>query len=338
MLPSSNRVVALAASALALLAALATPPSPACAAAPQVRTQAPGFYRMMLGDFEVTALLDGTHPFPVDEVMTNAKPGQVAALLRQADVGAPVEGSINAFLVNTGSRLVLIDSGAGVLYGTCCGHLMENLRAAGYTPEQVDDVFLTHLHRDHVGGVDAHGRLAFPNAVVHVSKTDADYWLDRANQKTAPPWLGTMFDGAADSLAPVIAAGRLQTFDGPTALLPGLRAVPSPGHTPGHTWYVVESRGQTLVVWGDIVHVAPVQFPVPGIRLKYDSDQRSAEAQRRLVFAQAARDGSWIAAAHISFPGLGHVVANGTRFDWAPAPYTTWLGAPAPAAASAPAP
>ncbi len=308
---------------------------PALAAAPQVRQQAPGFYRMMLGQFEITALLDGTHPFPVDEVMTNARPGEVPALLSRADVQRPVEGSINAFLVNTGTKLILIDSGAGVLYGDCCGHLMANLRAAGYTPGQVDDVYLTHLHRDHVGGVNANGAMAFPNAIVHVSKVDAAYWTDRSNEKTAPAFLDTMFDGAIDSLKPYIAAGRLQTFEPNAALDLGLRSVPTAGHTPGHTGYIVESDGQKLLVWGDIVHVAPIQFPDAGVRLKYDSDQAAAEKSRRALFADAARNGYWIAAAHISFPGLGHVVPDQGRFAWEPAPYTTWLAPRSSPAASA---
>lgn len=167
--------------------ACAVLPEQARAAAPQQHTQAPGWYRMMLGDFEITALLDGTHPFPIDEVMTHATREQLSALLAQSDVVRPVEGSINAFLVNTGQRLVLVDTGAGALYGDCCGRLVMNLRAAGYQPEQVDDILLTHLHRDHVGGVAAGHAMAFPNATIHVSRVDLDYWTSRANQKAAPP-------------------------------------------------------------------------------------------------------------------------------------------------------
>ncbi len=320
--------------ACALLAVeLAVPP--ARAAAPQQRVQVAGWYRMMLGDFEVTALLDGTHPFPVDEVMTHATHEQLDQLLASADTPRPVEGPINAFLINTGSRLVLIDSGAGTLYGECCGHLIANLRAAGYQPEQVDDIFLTHLHRDHVGGINARGQMAFPNATLHISRTDADYWTSRDQQKLAPAFLGSMFDGAIESLQPYLAAHRVQTFVGGVDLLPGLRAMPSAGHTPGHTAYVVESRGQKLVVWGDVVHVAPIQFPAPGIRLKYDSDQDQAEQVRRQLFAEAAQQGQWVAAAHIAFPGIGHILARDGRYDWAPAAFTSWL--PAPAAASAPA-
>jgi Metallo-beta-lactamase superfamily len=148
---------------LIALSSMFTAAAPGSAAAPQVRTQVPGFYRMMLGDFAITALLDGTHPFPDAEVLTKAGPGvdsersrlfdnnpaEANALLAASDLKVPTEGSIDAFLVNTGKKLVWIDSGAGTLYGACCGHLIENLRAAGYLPEQIDEVFLTHLHADH---------------------------------------------------------------------------------------------------------------------------------------------------------------------------------------------
>jgi glyoxylase-like metal-dependent hydrolase (beta-lactamase superfamily II) len=170
-------------------AAIIAAASSAFSAAPQVRTQARGVHRMMLGDFEITALLDGTHPFPDAAVLMKAKPGASAerskllddnpqeanALLAAADLKAPTEGSINAFLINTGTKLILIDSGAGTLYGACCGHLIENLRAAGYRPEQVDEVFLTHLHADHVGGIAPGGQMVFPNAIIRASKLDAEY-------------------------------------------------------------------------------------------------------------------------------------------------------------------
>jgi glyoxylase-like metal-dependent hydrolase (beta-lactamase superfamily II) len=313
--------------------------APASAAAPQVQTQAPGFYRMMLGDFEITALLDGTHPFPDVAVLTKPAPGadvgqsklfdeyagEANALLAAADLKVPTEGSINAFLVNTGAELVLIDSGAGTLYGACCGHLIDNLRAAGYRPEQVDAVFLTHLHADHVGGIAPGGKMAFPNAVIRASKLDADYWLDDANERAAPAFLGSMFEGDKASLKPYIATGQFQPFDGAAELVPGIRAIPAPGHTPGHTFYMVESKGQRLLIWGDVVHVAAIQFPDPAVSVEYDTNPKQAEATRVAIFSEAARTGLSIAAAHISFPGLGHVGVRGNQFVWLPAEYTTQL-------------
>jgi glyoxylase-like metal-dependent hydrolase (beta-lactamase superfamily II) len=281
------------------LASTFTMAAPVSAAAPKVRTQAPGVYRMMLGDFEITALLDGTHPFPDVEVLTKAKPGVEAersklfvdhpgeanALLAASDLAVPTEGWINAFLVNTGTKIILVGSGAGTLYGACRGHLMNNLRAAGYQPEQADDVFLTHLHADYVGGISPDGKIAFPNAIIRASKLDADYWLDDANDKTAPAFLRPIFKGDKASLQPYIAAGRFLPFEGGLELVPGVRAIPTSGHMVGHTFYEVETKGQKLVVWGDVVHVAAIQFPDPAISVEYDADERPAEQTREAVIS-----------------------------------------------------
>jgi glyoxylase-like metal-dependent hydrolase (beta-lactamase superfamily II) len=317
---------------------------PALAAAPQVRTQGPGFYRIMLGEFEVTALLDGTHRFPAyqvlararpaapgangsQELLSSANPGQIEAALAAVDLRAPPEGSINAFLINTGTKLILIDTGAGALYGACCGRLLQNLHAAGYQPEQVDEVLLTHLHEDHVGGAIVDGKIAFPNAVIRVSKRDADYWVNDANEEAAPTFLVPMFEGAKRVLRPYIASGQFQPFEDGADLAPGIRAIATPGHSPGHSSYMVESRGQKLLVWGDIVHVAPIQFPDPGVTTTYDSDPGSAERQRDAMFADAAQEGYWVGAAHITFPGLGQVCIRDAHFIWIPSEYTTDPGA-----------
>jgi glyoxylase-like metal-dependent hydrolase (beta-lactamase superfamily II) len=293
------------------------------AAAPRSNIENPGFYRMTLGDFDVIALSDGSHPFPVDTVMIDTSKEKVARALADEDLGLPLQGSINAFLVNTGTKLILIDTGAGALYGDCCGRLLANLRAAGYQPEQVDEILLTHLHKDHVGGVLQGGKIAFPNAVLRVARTDADYWRDAASRAKAPEFLRSFFDSAAESLAPYAAAGRLRPFDGDAELAPGIHSVSEPGHTPGHTAYLVESRGQRLLVWGDIVHVAPVQLRDPQASLKYDTSDAGAQRARRSLFERAAQEHLWIGAAHIAFPGLGHVRRAGAGYRWVPANYET---------------
>jgi len=248
----------------------------ASAAAPQQGTQAAGVYRIRLGSFEITVLSDGTHPFPDAAILTKPIPGtatrallfrsdpnEADTLLKEADLTPPTEGSINAFLINTGHRLILIDSGAGTLYGSCCGHLLTNLKAAGYRPDQIDEIFLTHLHEDHVGGIAPKGRMAFPNAVVRASLADANYWLNARHERAAPAFLHAQFEGARISLRPYIQAGRFKTFSGATELYPGIRALPAPGHTPGHTFYEVTSNGKKLLIWCDVVHVAALQFPDP---------------------------------------------------------------------------
>lgn len=330
------------AGALIALTALSASPE-ARAAAPQVRTQAPGYYRMMLGSIEITALLDGTHTFPVLDVMTrnhagpggepkaaklrDDRPGEAEALLAASSLALPLEGSINAFLVNTGTRLVLIDSGAGSLYGECCGHLLQNLQASGYRPDQIDEIYLTHLHADHVGGIAPNGIPAFPKAIIRVNQKDIDYWLDAKTEAEAPKFLKPMFEGDRVSLKPYMEAGRLKPFTDGADLIPGIRAIPTQGHTVGHTSYEVSSEGQTMMIWGDLVHVAPIQFPDPAVTVTYDSNPISAESSRLAMFAQAAQKSFWIAAAHIAFPGIGHIRSVDGHFEWQPSSYTTILRA-----------
>ncbi|MDQ0623047.1 MBL fold metallo-hydrolase [Paraburkholderia graminis] len=303
--------------------------SAAFAAAPQVKTQGPGFYRLMLGKLEVTALLDGTHPFPIDTVIEDVSKAEIARDLERDFLSAPVQGSINAFLINTGSKLILIDTGAGVLYGDCCGKLLGNLRAAGYRPEQIDEVLLTHLHKDHVGGIvinsASSGTMAFPNALVRASRAEADYWLNPANKAKAPAFLSTFFDAASTSVAPYIAAGRFKPFDvdvdSDVELDAGIRAIALPGHTPGHTGYLIESGTEHLLVWGDIVHVAAIQLQNPTASVEYDTDAAAAQRLRRSALELAANRRYLIGAAHIAFPGLGHIRKNGGTYDWVPVNY-----------------
>jgi glyoxylase-like metal-dependent hydrolase (beta-lactamase superfamily II) len=295
--------------------------APAQAAAPRVKTQAPGFYRMMLGDFEITALLDGTLPLQVEKILTNTRPGQVESLLSAAYLTSPVETSINAYLINTGTQLFLVDAGTGDLFGPSAGHLITSLRAAGYQPEQVDAVLITHLHPDHSGGLVVAGKQVFPNALVYVDKREADYWLNPANAEKAPESHKPRFPEAKAALTPYAEAGRLKTFEGNTELAPGIRSLAAPGHTPGHTFYVAESKGQKLVFWGDMMHVASVQFPEPSVTIDFDVDSKAAAAQRAKAYAEAAKQGYGVAIAHVSFPGLGHLRANGKGYTWVPVNY-----------------
>ena len=305
-------------------AALLAAPTVASAAAPQVRTQAPGFNRTMLGDFEITALSDGTVDLDVAKLLAEPAARTDAALAR-AFVQGPLETSVNAYLINTGTRLVLVDAGAGTLFGPTLGKLLASLQAAGYKPEQVDDVFLTHMHPDHVGGLSANGQRVFPNATLHADKRDSDFWLSQANLDKAPDASKGFFQGAMASVNPYAAAGKYQPFEADGEPVPGIRTIASPGHTAGHTSYLVESKGQQLLVVGDLGHVAAVQFADPGVTIAFDTDAKAAAASRETVFKLAAKDGALVGAAHLQFPGLGHLRAAGKSWQWVPSNYSTEL-------------
>jgi glyoxylase-like metal-dependent hydrolase (beta-lactamase superfamily II) len=302
-------------------AATALFPTVASAAAPMVKTQAPGFYRLMVGDFEVTALSDGTVNLPVDQLLTHTTAAHVKEALARNFQSAPVETSVNAYLVNTGAKLVLIDTGAAGLFGPTLGNLVANLKASGYQPEQVDEVYITHMHADHVGGLMAGDKLVFPNAVVRADKRDADFWLSAENLEKAPADAKGFFQGAQASLNPYVKAGHFSPFEGNTSLVPGIKAQSAYGHTPGHTVYVVESKGQKLMLWGDLMHVAAVQFAEPAVTIQFDTDSKSAAVQRKQAYAEAAKGGYWVAAAHLPFPGVGHLRAAGAGYVFLPLPY-----------------
>ena len=294
--------------AASLAAALLLSPfavmTPAQAAAPMAHTQAPGFYRMMLGSFEVTALNDGFFDLPVDKLLKQPAEKTEAALTKYFQK-LPVETSVNAFLINTGSKLVLVDTGTGGKAAASAGVLLANLAAAGYKPEQVDDIFITHNHGDHIGGLTTKdGAAVFPNATVHVGQADAE----AADSKPSfAPY------AAAHKLAPITADGEI---------VPGVRAWATHGHTAGHTSYVIESQGQKMIVVGDLIHVAAVQMDDPSVTINFDSDSTAAAAQREKVFSAAAADGSIIAAAHLQFPGMGRLRASGKSWIYVPVNYT----------------
>jgi glyoxylase-like metal-dependent hydrolase (beta-lactamase superfamily II) len=158
---------------------------------------------------------------------------------------------------------------------------------------------------------------------VRVNKRDTDYWLSEANMQAAPADAKRFFQAATVSLTPYMRAGKLVVFEDDTDLVPGVRAQAAYGHTPGHTMYLVESKNQKLLLWGDIVHVAAVQFEHPSVTIGYDVDAAEAEREHLLQFVEAAQNGYLIGGAHISFPGLGHVRRDGERtYTYVPLNYS----------------
>lgn len=198
---------------------------------------------------------------------------------------------------------------------------MDNLRAAGYATADIDTILLTHLHPDHACGINDGGRAVFPNAVVYVEKRDADYWLSPKVTAAAPDDAKAMFRMSQESVAPYAQAGKLRVFNIGDVLFDGMQVVPTPGHTPGHASYLFGSDGSAILIWGDIVHSHAVQFQRPEVSLEFDSDQRQAVQTRKDVFARAVRQKFWVGGAHLPFPGMGHVIAEGNGYRWVPVEY-----------------
>ena len=309
-----SKILLLAIAALIALAAIAF------AQAPMVKTQNPGYYRIALGQFEVIALYDG--PIKLNKKMLNhIKTAELDRMLGRAFVGNPdVLTSVNAYLVNTGAHLVLIDTGTAKLFGPNLGHVPENLRAAGYDPSAVDTILITHMHGDHVGGLnDAAGKPVYPNAKIYVAKTESDFWLSQKSADQAAEEMKPFFKMARDLAAPYQADGRWQTFAGDNELVPGIRAVDAKGHTPGHTAYLVSSEGKQLLIWGDLIHFSAVQFARPAVSFVYDTDQKQAVASRKRILKKAAAEKLLVAGMHLPFPGFGHLRAESKHgYRWFP--------------------
>lgn len=302
--------------------------APSTAVVASAHAQAFGVYRYRVGDFQVTALSDGTVPQDLHALLTNTTPSQTDGLLDHAFLANPVEASINAFLVDTGTRLVLVDTGSGALFGPGYGgKLLSNLKAAGYGPEQITDILLTHIHTDHSGGLVNGGQIVFPNAIIHVGKPDVDLFLDPAHIGGVDGYDKQYFEQAVQTVGPYVKAGKVVPFTGVTQLFPGIKAIPTPGHTPGHSFYRFESKGESIEFIGDIAHVAAVQFSKPKIAILYDVSPKDAVAQREKQFAIAASQHELVAGAHLPFPGLGHIRAEGGNgFSFVPVEYRDRAG------------
>ena len=312
-----------------VLFCLAASLAPAAAEAPIAKMQ-PGFYRMVLGGFEVTALNDGVIGYGMKQVLPDVPDDQLAAYLADNFQSDPFPMSYNGFLINTGTRLVLIDVGTGgkmadnALFRGA-GRLLANLRAAGYSPDQVDEVYVTHRGPDHVGGLTIGMLRAFPNAIVRAPRAEFDMFVDPGKVEAAlaqakDPMIREWLQATRNLFLPYIEAGRFQAFEGDGVLTPGIRSLAAHGHTPGHTAYVVESEGQQMIVAGDLI-LSELQLLSPSLESRFDADPKAAAAQRVRILDMAADGKAWVAGGHLSFPGLGHVRREGSGYRLVPPAY-----------------
>ena len=281
--------------------------------------QAPGFYRGMLGAFEVTALSDGNAPRHMDQILS--KPDIAIAEYAADHEVQPVNLSINAYLINTGSCLILIDTGAGELLGTSSGLLISNLNAAGYQPEQIDTILLTHIHADHSGGLSVGGVRQFSNATVHVDRRDLEYFVTGKDHPGQSSALRATIQQSRATVGPYLDAKKIALIQAGDAILPGITSRTQPGHTPGHMAYLVQNEGHEMLFWGDIIHSSEVQFEHPEVTVQYDVNPNEAGKTRLREVEFSADRGILVASDHISFPGLGHVRKIGSGYRLSPIPY-----------------
>ncbi|CAL9639643.1 hypothetical protein SUDANB60_06267 (plasmid) [Streptomyces sp. enrichment culture] len=281
--------------------------------------QAPGFQRFHLGSLPVTALYDGFVPILAEDLH-----GEPQSDIRQrlADAYLPQEGDLHTavigFLVEHDGRRILVDTGSGSTLGPYTGHLLDGLMAAGVKPTDIDDILITHLHPDHCGGlVTSDGEPVYPRAVVHVARAEVEYWLDEERTERAEGVQKQIHEAAAFSLDPYQSAGRLDAFDTLDAL-PGVRVLDQHGHTAGHSGYLFGEADEQVLFWGDTVHSHTVQLPCPHVSIAIDSDEVLAVEAREKVLNHVAANGWWVAAAHLPFPGLGHLRRAGEGYAWAP--------------------
>ena len=283
-------------------------------------TQAPGFYRRRLGDVVVTAINDGMIDLPLG-AMQGIEPEAASSLLREAFRAPSPRSSVNAFLVQGNGATILIDTGAGDSMGPTMGRLQAGLTAAGATPDDVDTIIMTHLHPDHAGGLASPaGAAVFPRAELVISQLEADFWLNEARAAAAPDDAKPYFAGAQAAVAPY--RERLRLFTG-TDVAPGIEAHPLPGHTRGHTGYLVGSGDAQLLIWGDIFHVPDVQARRPEVGMVFDVDPDGAIQTRRRTLDMAAHDRLMVAGMQMHFPAFSHVVKTAEGYAVLP---IAWLG------------
>ena len=303
---------------LAKASALAASTS-ALAKAPMGGGTAVSTHRMKLGEFEVTTLLDGF--IDINPAVLLGEPDVIKRHLEAAQLwGSPIRTAVNAFMVNTGEKLVLIDCGGAKMLGPNAGRLAQGLAQLGLNPSMIDEVYITHAHGDHLhGAVTPEGEKLFPNAVLRISKPEIEYWGSATVEAAAPADQKGRFVAAKRAIAAY--GDRLQPFEIGTELTPGIRSVNATGHTPGHSCFMVSSGSARLLLLGDTLHVAPVQFPRPEITVGFDYSRDDARAKRLALFQMAARENILVGAVHLPFPGIGRLREKDGAFTYEPLPW-----------------
>ena len=285
--------------------------------------QIAGIYHRRVGDIVVTALSDGF--FITEREMTRNLAREELAQALAASFRDTVIFSVNAFLIRARGRIALLETGSGNYLGPTLGHLIGNVQAAGVMPAEVDTVLLTHMHPDHSAGLTdmTTGARNFPNAELVVHENEPRHWYDDGKMAAASDLYKHLhFQMTREQTQPYL--DRMRTFV-KGEVFPGVTAIPAHGHTPGHTAFLIESRNERLLVWGDTIHIPEVQFARPEIAMVPDTDPDAAVASRRRILDMAASERLLVTGMHMHFPGFGHVARETVGFRFHPEPWQQTL-------------
>ncbi len=287
--------------------------------------QIPGVYHRRIGDIVVTALSDGYLDGAV-EVLQNIAPADATKMLSERFLPAR-RTSVNCYLVHAAGRLALIETGSGDYLLPTAGKLQQNLKAAEIDPAAIDTVILTHMHPDHSAGLTdpKSGQKLFPNAELVVHENEPRHWMDDGAMSRASERAKKLYFACTrEQIAPY--HNRTRTYTGSAEVFPGVTAMPLPGHTPGHSGYLIASGDTSLLIWGDIVHVPDIQIPRPEVTIEFDTDPHAAAATRRRVLDIVSNDRQLVAGMHMHFPGFAHVVKQGEGYLMIPEPWDQAFG------------
>jgi glyoxylase-like metal-dependent hydrolase (beta-lactamase superfamily II) len=317
------------AAAGAALAGTNTGLQPANAAAPAAGKQNAGWYRYKVGDFEVTVVTDGMNTNPLsDAYVSNAPKADVNTTL-EADFLAKdkVTHAYTPVVINTGSKLVAIDTGLGLgmfeQSKGAVGQYHSNLQAAGIDRNAVDVVIISHFHGDHINGlVGPENKPAFPNAEVMVPEGEAAFWADESNATKLPEPIRPQMGNVKRVMG--IVGGKVTKYQSGKELVPGITAIASPGHTPGHTSHVVASGNSKVLVQADVTAGATTLFVRnPDWQPLFDTDKPQAVQTRRKLYDMASSDKMMVQGYHFAFPSMVYVEKSGNGFRLVPAPWSS---------------
>jgi len=303
----------------------ATPAAAQAATSPAATAQAPGFYRIKVGAFTATIVHDGFFNFPNAgaNFVRNAPQAAVETAMREGGLDpAAMRVPFNITFVETPRGLIAFDTGTGGQMAPTAGNLTANMAAAGLDPARVTQVVFTHFHPDHISGLTrADNSVVFPNAEILVPAPEWAFWMDDAAMSRAPEGQRGVFMGARRRFGPY--AGKIRQIASDAEVAPGIRAVATPGHTPGHTSYLVADGADQLLVLGDVTNRPEVNLRNPDWHVVFDMDAALAATNRRALFDRLAADRIRTVGYHWPFPANGYVVKAGEGYRFAPAEWTS---------------